>query len=626
MPVTAVLPEKIKEKSYLLYKVQQKHHRLNTPRSTLLIGAGCSYPILPLGGGVVKICQQLCFVRHADPLNAARIIEEFLKSGDLASLEQSAISKREDKFNDYVKAREKALLDRLREMKVLEIKKLPPDVKWDDFEKCILSDASYGYWMDEYNASPKERQRLIEALIENKNPGGAYIILAFLIEMGFFSNILTSNFDDFINDALLNYTGTKPRFYADDELSQYISIYSAKPNIIKLHGDYRYANIKNTADETNNLSRRLESKLRELLTELDIIVIGYNGADFSIMNVLQQVKSPDCELLWCGLDEQNVHWRVAHLINNTANSYFIKIKGFDDLIGDFYLEFLKKPPENLVEVAKKRQTEIGEYVKQFSRELIDKAETTEEKERLKQREEIWELWIEADKKNDYNQQVDLLTKILSLDDNSVLAFNNRGYALNNLGDYQHAVNDFDRATDLDKSYVAAYGNRAESYYHLVQYERAIEDYSRAIELNKMDPVYFSGRGSAYTQLKQHEKAIDDHNQAIALDDKSAVSFDNRGCTYLSIKDYALAESDLTQAIELETTYPNCHKHRGDCYFQQKKYDASLRDLNRAIELDPKYKEAYRLRAQVYDVLGEQEKADADRKMADELTAGKKKQQ
>jgi tetratricopeptide (TPR) repeat protein len=584
MPITAISPEKIKEKSYLLYKIQQKHSRWNTAKSALLIGAGCSYPILPLGSGLIRICQQLCFIRHADPVAAAQLIGDFLKNGDMASLGQAVMNAGEDTFNAYVNDREKILQQKLLREKGSELNKLPENASWEEYEEAILADARYGYWMDEYTASPKERQQLIESLIENKNPGGAYIVLAYLIEKGFFSNILTSNFDDFVNDSLLYYTGTKPRFYADDELSQYISIYSAKPNIIKLHGDYRYANIKNTNDETNKLSRRLEGKLRELLTELDIIILGYNGADYSIMNVLQQVKSPDCELLWCGLDENNVHWRVAQLINNTENSYFIRIKGFDDLMGDFYLEFLKTPPDNLVEKAKKRQEEIGEYVKQFSRELKDKAETPEEKERLEKQEEIWALWNKAFEKNDLGLQITLMTNIITLDKNSVLGYQMRGNA----------------------------------YYELSKYEEALQDYNSVIELKNDDPEHFNDRGIAYYKLKKYDKAVEDYNRAIELDNHHETVYNNRGALYIDLKQYDKALPDLNRATELEKNDPNPYKHRGNCYYELKNYKMALQNLNKAIELNPKYKDAYEIRAKVYTALEEEDKARSDYEMAKKL--------
>jgi len=652
MPITAILPEKIKEKSYLLYKIQQKHSRWNTAKSALLIGAGCSYPILPLGSGLIRICQQLCFIRHAAPVAAAQIVGDFLKNGDIAGLEQSVMDVGEDRFNAYVNNREKILQQKLLQEKISESKKLPGNASWEEYEEAILADARYGYWMDEYNESPKERQQLIESLIENKNPGGAYIVLAYLIEKGFFSNILTSNFDDFVNDSLLYYTGTKPRFYADDELSQYISIYSAKPNIIKLHGDYRYANIKNTNDETNKLSRRLEGKLRELLTELDIIIIGYNGADYSIMNVLQQVKSPDCELLWCGLDENNVHWRVAELINNTENSHFIRIKGFDDLMGDFYLEFLKTPPDNLVEKAKKRQEEIAEYVKQFSRELRDKAETPEEKERLEKQEEIWDLWNKAFEKNDLDLQVELMTKIIMLDKNSVGAYYSRGYAYYQLAKYAEAIEDCDRAIvldekcgvaytirgntyssmkenakafddykraiELDEDSAGNYNNRGNLYYKLKLFAKALEDYNRAIELEKDSPVYYNNRGNLHYDLDKYTKALEDYSRAIELDKNSSDYYQNRGNAFWEIKMYVKALQDYNSAIEIKNDEPSYFSDRGSVYHKLNEYDKAMEDYSRAIELNKEYETAYNNRGALYIDLKQYEKALLDLNRAIEL--------
>jgi len=254
-PITQILPQKLKDKSYLLYKIQQKHEHWGVAKCALLIGAGCSYPTLPLGGGLIKYCQQLCYVRDIYAAEAAELERKFLETADAKLLDNFIKVKAKQKsnskltFQKYISEKEKILLKRIQDKKEERLTKIPDSfgtITWADFEIHFLNDAKYGFWMDAYKSSPRERQRLIEALIEKCTPSGAYIILALLIEKGYLNNILTTNFDDFINDTLLYYTSSRPRFYADDELSQYISIYSSKPNIIKLHGDYRYANIKNT--------------------------------------------------------------------------------------------------------------------------------------------------------------------------------------------------------------------------------------------------------------------------------------------------------------------------------------------------------------------------------------------
>ena len=513
-PTNSISPEKLKEKSHLLYKIQQKHEHWGVAKCALLIGAGCSYPILPLGGGLIRFCQQLCYIRDVFPAEAAGIEKSFLSKPTAIYLNNYIDEKLKLKprltFEQYVLEKENLLLNKIRLKKTEEIKKIPapfenPD--WEDFEQQFLNDAKYGFWLDAFKSSPRERQRLIESLIENCNPSGAYIILAMLIEKGYLNNILTTNFDDFINDTLLYYTTARPRFYADDELSQYISVYSHKPNIIKLHGDYRYANIKNTNEETFKLTKSMEDKLRELLQNLDLIVIGYNGSDYSIMNVLQQVKTPDCELIWCSLDENNVHWRVANLINNTENSWFVKIKGFDDLIKDFYLELVKSPPD-LIEKAKIRQEEISRYIKEYNKDLQEKADTEEEKESLEKQEKSWELYKKSVLVNNKSEKVILLTEALNLHPNNEYFLIDRGLAYKELKEFKTAINDMNSAIKINPNLAVAYLNRGYLYEEIGEYNSAICDFDRASELGFDDKaMLYNNYAVAYRRIKEFDKAI-----------------------------------------------------------------------------------------------------------------------
>jgi len=514
-PTTIILPEKLKEKSHLLYKIQQKHEHWNVPKCALLIGAGCSFPTLPLGGGLIRYCQQLCYIRDIFPADAAKLEKTFIETPEARILDEfiSEKQKRIPKltFEQYVLKQEGILLKKLNEKQEEELKKMPENIKspvWSDFEKHFLNDAKYGFWMDAYNSSPRERQKLIEALIEGSNPSGAYIILAMLIEKGYLNNILTTNFDDFINNTLLYYTSARPRFYADDELSQYISIYSRNPNIIKLHGDYRYANIKNTNDETFKLTKSMEDKLRELLQNLDLIVIGYNGSDFSIMNVLQQVKTPNCELIWCALDENKVHWRVANLINSTSNSWFIPIKGFDDIIKDFYLEFVKSPPD-LLEKATTRQEEISRYVKEFNKELQEKANTPEEKQSLKNQENSWELFSQALMEKDINKKIEIFTNALALNPKNEYVLMNRALAFKDNKENSKAMDDLNNTIILNPNLAVAFFNRGYLNEEFGFYTQAIKDLDRASELGYPDKAgLYNNYSVAYRRSKNFEKAIE----------------------------------------------------------------------------------------------------------------------
>jgi len=486
---TEIRSEKLKEKKYLLYKIQTKHRDWkNVPRCAFLIGAGCSSPTIPTGSEIIGICKYLCFIKDRFPLDAVEVEANFFESTDLKMLKEFLTKKNaETDFEKYVVEMEEELLSDLRLKKDSLMSKIPESTnnEWDKYEQFFLKDAKYGYWMDKYNSSPKDRQKFIQALIENCTASGAYIILALLIEKGFINNILTTNFDDFINDTLLYYTSAKPRFYADDELCEYISFHSQQPNIIKLHGDYRYANIKNTTDETNGLNFKMEEKLKELLQNLDLIVIGYSGSDYSIMKVLEEVKTPNSELIWCGLDHSKVHWRVANLINKNKNAYFINIKGFDDVIKDFYLDLVKSPPD-LLSKAKKRQEEINQYVKQFNNELQSKETDGQEKTRLVKQESVWELVNKAYLENDQDKKIQLYTHALKISPKNWMIHMLRGLIYKEKGNTEMAFKDMDMALSLDPNNPEIYFNRGFLFDEEGRLDEAMEDYEKAQNLGFKD--------------------------------------------------------------------------------------------------------------------------------------------
>src|SRR5215813_4715394 len=61
---------------------------------------------------------------------------------------------------------------------------------------------------------------------------------------------------------------------------------SERPKIIKLHGDFLFDNIKNTVSELETLEANMRQKFTQYASEFGLIVIGYRGADRSVMDTL----------------------------------------------------------------------------------------------------------------------------------------------------------------------------------------------------------------------------------------------------------------------------------------------------------------------------------------------------
>jgi len=372
---------KIKSFDYLLNEISGKNNN-NNPKYSVFLGAGCSVSSgIPAGFEIIEILKKIIFAKteirninfnsKSGYIKTADLINDYINNNKLNEKYSKFVSKKElffkkkieDNSDYYIKTISKKIQNNYKIQKKIDKEKL-----WSDYKKLIFLDCIYGLWFEEFNEDERERQIFIENLIEDIEPEGAYILFANIVKKNFIKNIFTTNFDDLINDALLKYAGLKPRVFAHNETAGYINLEDAKPNIIKVHGDYLFKNIKNTRLETARLERNMKEKFKETLEVSGLIVAGYNGADNSIMKILEKKKNKvNFSLLWCIRDQNydSVNWRVKNLINNTKNSYIITINSFDHLMYNIWKKY-DCGITNLIKSAEERENKIKTYLSKFS--------------------------------------------------------------------------------------------------------------------------------------------------------------------------------------------------------------------------------------------------------------------
>jgi len=362
--------EKLKEIGYLLNKFQERNLDFGElPKCSFLLGAGCSKSSdIPTGWEIIEKLRKLWYLN-----NYTNCLE--YKKGDF-EINEDNFKEIEDDFQ--VKYLEQETL--LKEKAKKSFKKLSENspsyleniIKSSDDEKLvenIFDDLLYGFWFETYSENPRERQKLIEYLIDLKEPSGAYLLFSHLIANHKITNVFTTNFDDLIYDSLIRYTEVKPKVYSHNEVAKYINTHSLRPNIIKLHGDFLFENIKNTKPETSLLWANMENKFQEALKSFDLIVVGYNGADDSVMNSLDKLKENHFGLIWCGQDAKKLNWRVTEFINNTPNSFFVEIKSFEYLVFELYNLFKEINIPDFISNAKKKEKEIFDYISDYKTDL-----------------------------------------------------------------------------------------------------------------------------------------------------------------------------------------------------------------------------------------------------------------
>lgn len=370
------------------------------PMFVLFAGAGCSASSeVALGGRMVQIIQKYCFLKESE--DGIYFLSKWKRNEETL---ETFIQKYENQIDDeqlnrYIYKKRKQFAEKYdnKELKLELLKSLPLSFQkliqrdkncadlvsleetdleeiWVKYKDKLLGDLEYGFWMQEYSPESDKIQELMEEFIENKTPAFEYYLLADLINQGMLFNVFTTNFDNFIHEAM-SFLGTRARVCIYDDKASSISYNRKKPNIIKLHGEYLYNNTKNYINETHDLGECLSGKFKEALQRFGMIVVGYQGNDYSIMHILEELKKErPYPLYWCvrEVDLEKISWRVVELINNTPMSYIVPIKDFRTFVVNLWNNWSRthnaeqSTIKNVVKKAENIQMELTKVIQEQS--------------------------------------------------------------------------------------------------------------------------------------------------------------------------------------------------------------------------------------------------------------------
>lgn len=226
------------------------------------------------------------------------------------------------------------------------IKPTDPDYRvrvneWVQKEFGVSPDVSsamlYGPVMEKLYPQERKRQRAIEKLCEDANPGYGYATLAQLM-VGVadriadrFNVVLTTNFDDLAADALFGFTGTKPLVIAHESLAEFIPLSSTKPVIVKLHGD-AHLFPKNLREEIETIAEPIRDKISMLLQTRGLVVIGYGGNDEGILAMFQRMKRQAAPFGIYWVSREKPRGAIASWLNKHNDAVWVQSPGFDEIM------------------------------------------------------------------------------------------------------------------------------------------------------------------------------------------------------------------------------------------------------------------------------------------------------
>jgi SIR2-like protein len=276
----------------------------NDARPTFLFGAGTSFSSgIPVAAeGVRRLAKQA----YADLQLGGKTLPEHIKSSEWTAWLQS---KPWFLHGD----------DRLAENFPLVIEHL---LKPDAYRKRVLLDLT------------ALRQEL----------GVGYRATAELVLRGLMGTALTTNFDiclpRALNDKQPHIRHVAEVNRAPNDFNEF-SLY-ARAQIVWLHGKAEQYTDRNLISETQTLDPALVQTLKPLLDSAPLVVIGYRGAEPSIMDSLLGAATGvkfRHGIFWCRRTGEDPHPRVEALAQRLGQNFqYLDIDGFDELLTDLNRE------------------------------------------------------------------------------------------------------------------------------------------------------------------------------------------------------------------------------------------------------------------------------------------------
>ncbi len=228
----------------------------------------------------------------------------------------------------------------------------------------------YGKLFEAIYDLPAQRRKYIESCLSKCYPSWGYTYLASFIANGYFNVIITTNFDDLVNDVCYKFPSVpKPLLCAHDSNINSVRLLSSHPIIVKLHGDFLFDDIKNTTQETTNLEKNMQDKVAQFASEYGLIVVGYGGRDASVMDTLKNLIRDENNfkngIYWC-VSNNDISDRLEDLAEN-ERVHLVDIEGFDEFMAEFNNHLGLALPRELAAPYES----LGESIDQLLSEAVD---------------------------------------------------------------------------------------------------------------------------------------------------------------------------------------------------------------------------------------------------------------
>ncbi len=172
---------------------------------------------------------------------------------------------------------------------------------WLGKEKWFNKDYAYISCLEKEYPANTLRKEYFSKLLKGKDPSPGHFLLALAVKFGKINPLIyTTNWDTLLEDAFYLLRGVTCITIKDVEHLPEIKD-DNRHYVLKVHGSVENYNVTYLREGMGKLHDEMKAKLRESLRGSGLLVIGYGGLEYGVMNTIMELVEEDPEVLNKGL-------------------------------------------------------------------------------------------------------------------------------------------------------------------------------------------------------------------------------------------------------------------------------------------------------------------------------------
>ena len=233
----------------------------------------------------------------------------------------------------------------------------------------------YPFYFHRYLPNEGDRRRYLDGRLAGIKPSYGHLCLAALMALGKVEVVWTTNFDHLVEraamqNAISEYLPRGLTVAGLDCPEKAVDVFrdARWPLLLKLHGDFLYRKLKNTAAELQHQDETFRQRLTDQCTRRGLAVVGYSGRDASVMSALRDALAASDPfphgLFWFVRSGDVLSQPVRDFLSaaraRNCQTGFIEIGGFDELMADVFLPYHEALPavRDLVKAQRDRRRAV----------------------------------------------------------------------------------------------------------------------------------------------------------------------------------------------------------------------------------------------------------------------------